>query len=125
MKRLVLESLLLLLYLDLLMVCSDFKALHSRVKKQAVRPPSRERPRSDKELCHAVDLACVFYCKQVFCLQRSAATTIILRRHGWNAELVIGAEMLTFRSHAWVEVEGTVVNDRPYMQDMYRVLERC
>lgn len=125
MKRLVLESLVLLIYLDLLMACSGFKALHARIKKQAVRSFSRGQPQSGKELCHAVDLACVFYFKQVFCLQRSAATTILLRRHGWNAELVIGAEMLTFRSHAWVEVDATVVNDRPYIQDMYRVLERC
>ena len=59
------------------------------------------------------------------CLQRSAATTLLLRRHGLHAELVIGAQILPFKSHAWTEIGGVVVNDKPYMMDIYRVLERC
>jgi hypothetical protein len=39
--------------------------------------------------------------------------------------MVIGAELVPFRSHAWVEVGGEIVNDKPYMLDIYRVLERC
>jgi hypothetical protein len=61
----------------------------------------------------------------VMCLQRSAATTLLLRRHGFKAEMVIGAQILPFRSHAWVEIGGVVVNDKPYMPDIYRFLERC
>jgi hypothetical protein len=72
-----------------------------------------------------MDLACVFYPKPVRCLQRSAATTLLLRRHGVGAELVIGAQLLPFRSHAWVECGGAVVNDKPYMREMYQVLEHC
>jgi len=33
--------------------------------------------------------------------------------------------MLPFRSHAWCEINGNVVNDKPYMLDVYTVLERC
>jgi hypothetical protein len=72
-----------------------------------------------------MDLACVFYTKQILCLQRSAATTLLLRRHGIYAEMVIGAQMLPFKSHAWVEVDGAVVNDKPYVREIYQVLERC
>jgi hypothetical protein len=72
-----------------------------------------------------MDYACVFYFKCVACLQRSAATTLLLRRHGFGAELVIGAKLLPFCSHAWVEFEGTVINDKPYMHAIYKVLERC
>jgi hypothetical protein len=72
-----------------------------------------------------VDLACVFYFKQVLCLQRSAAATVMLRRFGWPAMMVIGAELTPFRSHAWVEIEGATVNDKPYMRDIYQVLESC
>lgn len=82
-------------------------------------------PCQPEQLCHVIDLACVFYFKQVLCLQRSAATTLLLRRHGWNAEMVIGAQLLPFKSHAWVEIQGVVVNDKPYMQEIYQVLERC
>jgi hypothetical protein len=80
---------------------------------------------STADLCHAMDLACVFYFKQVMCLQRSAATVILLRRHGWKAEMVIGAQILPPKFHAWVEIKKAVVNDKPYMLDIYRVLERC
>jgi transglutaminase superfamily protein len=72
-----------------------------------------------------MDLACVLYFKRVLCLQRSAATTLLLRRYGWRAEMVTGVQILPFASHAWVEIEGTVVNDKPYMLDIYQVLERC
>jgi len=48
-----------------------------------------------------------------------------LRRHGLRAEMVIGAQMLPFKSHAWVEVGGIVVNDKPYIREIYQVLERC
>jgi Transglutaminase-like superfamily len=59
------------------------------------------------------------------CLQRSAATTLLMRRHGWEAEMVIGVQLLPFKSHAWVESKGVIVNDKPYMLDIYHVLERC
>jgi hypothetical protein len=75
------------------------------------------------ELCRAVDLACVLYFKRVLCLQRSAATVILLRGYGWDAKMVIGAQVLPFESHAWAEIQGKVVNDKPYVRDIYRVLE--
>jgi hypothetical protein len=77
------------------------------------------------DLCHAVDLACVFYFKQVLCLQRSAVTTVLLRQYGWVAEMVIGAQVRPFISHAWVEIDGSVIGDKPYIREMYQELERC
>lgn len=125
MKRLVLESWLLLIYFEFVMRIRGFRVLHEIVRNEKVRDASdRMRPAS-ADLCHAVDLACVFYFRRVMCLQRSAATTLLLRRHGWKAEMVIGAQLLPFKSHAWVEIKGTVVNDKPYMLDIYRLLERC
>jgi len=62
--------------------------------------------------------------EEVLCLQRSVATTLLLRRSGVRAEMVIGAQLLPFRSHAWVEVDGAVVNDKPYMREIYQPLER-
>jgi hypothetical protein len=70
-----------------------------------------------------MDIACALYPKRVLCLQRSAATLFLLRRHGWDATLVIGAQTVPFKSHAWVELNGAVVSDKPYMREMYQVLE--
>jgi hypothetical protein len=124
MRRLVLESWLLLLYFEFVMRFRRFEVLHAIVRNEMVRPVvSPVSPSA--ELCHAVDLACVFYFKQVMCLQRSAATTLLLRRHGWRGEMVVGAQLLPFKSHAWVEIKGAIVNDKPYMLEIYRVLERC
>jgi hypothetical protein len=72
-----------------------------------------------------MDLACVFYFKRVRCLQRSAAVTILLRRYGWRAEMVTGAQILPYEFHAWVEIDVVVANDKPYMHEIYQVLERC
>ena len=124
MKQIVLESWLLLLYFEFVMRFRSLKVLHEIVRNEKVRRTgSSSRPSAD--LCHAVDLVCVFYFKRVMCLQRSAAATILLRRHGWQAEMVVGAQMLPFKSHAWVEIRGAIVNDKPYMLDIYHVLERC
>jgi hypothetical protein len=49
----------------------------------------------------------------------------LLRRHGVAAEMVIGAQRLPFKAHAWVEVSGQVVNDKPYIPELYEVLDRC
>ena len=101
------------------------EAIHSAVRRRTVTFRTTERKPSVESVCRAIDLACVFYVKPVLCLQRSAATAVLLRRCGWNAEMVIGAQMLPFKSHAWCEVDRKVVNDKPYMHEIYCALERC
>ena len=125
MKRLVFESWLLLLCFEAVMRVRHFKSLHRIVRDYRRRTPHGGVPQSSEELCRAMDLACVFYFKHVVCLQRSAATTILLRRYGWDAELVIGTQMMPARFHAWVEIGDSVVNDKPYVAQIFQVLERC
>lgn len=122
---LILECSALLLFLDCVMHLRSFGALYRMIRAHPAARLSDAVPASCEELCRAVDFACVFYFRQVLCLQRSAAATLLLRRRGLPAEMVIGAQLLPFQSHAWVEVEGTVVNDKPYMREIYQVLERC
>jgi hypothetical protein len=125
MNRLTLESWILLLYFEWKMRPSEFRELHQIVRQEPVFPTDTATRISTADLCRAMDYACVFYLKRVLCLQRSAATTILLRRHGWNAELVLGAQLAPFRSHAWCEIEGSIVNDKPYASEIYAILERC
>lgn len=122
MKRLFVESWFLLLYFDCLMHLRGFDRLYTAVREQRVL--SAETREESAALCSLMDFACVFYFKRVKCLQRSAATAVLLRRHGWKAEIVIGAQLLPFQSHAWVEIEGCVVNDRPYMREIFPELAR-
>jgi hypothetical protein len=124
MKWQVFESWLLLLHFDCLIRFCDFPRVHQVVREYRVKPTSSSRLTAS-ELSRAIDLACVFYIKRVLCLQRSAALTILLRYHGCKAEMVVGAQVFPFLSHAWVEVEGQVINDKPYVTQMFQVLDRC
>lgn len=112
-----------LLRFDLLLARRGFPAVYEQVRKSCVRRQSRTF--DAERICHASDLACVLYFKQVRCLQRSAATAVLLRRSGFPAQLVIGVQPCPFRAHAWVELDGSVVNDKSYVASMYQVLERC
>jgi hypothetical protein len=124
-RRLVLQSFVLLVKVDLMMRLRSLQAVHSLVREQTVAGSAAETRPEVEAICRAVDLACVFYVKPVLCLQRSAAATVLLRRCGWDARLSIGAQVFPFKSHAWVEVDERVVNDKPYVQQIYSVLERC
>jgi len=75
--------------------------------------------------CCAVDRACVIYPKRALCLQRAFVLTYLLRKQGISAELVLGAQKLPFKAHAWVEIDGVAINERSNVQDIYSVLERC
>jgi hypothetical protein len=113
-----------LIHFDLYLALGNFAALQTRVRSCRVQP----KPilaKSIEAVCHAVNIACVCYPKQVLCLQRSAATTCLLRHHGFPAELVIGAQQMPFRAHAWVELCGQIVNDKSYTSEIYAVLDRC
>ncbi len=105
-------------------VRGDFAGLYKKVRQCPVS--SQAFPREvTEQVSRAINLAAVWFCKELLCLERSAATTCLLRQHGVAAQLVIGAQRLPFRAHAWVEIEGLVVNDKPYISEMYHVLDRC
>jgi hypothetical protein len=102
---------------------AGFARVHQWVKGRRTYTRRSSAPAVD-EIVWAVDEACVWYAKRAACLQRSVIATWLLRRHGWPAELVIGCRPLPFESHAWVEVDGEVVNDRPQYQKVFTVLDR-
>jgi hypothetical protein len=112
-----------LILFDLYLARDDFAGLYRRVRHVPVAP--RTFSRDAAEICRAVDLASIWYWKEALCLQRSTAATCLLKEHGMAAEMVIGAQQMPFKAHAWVEVDGRVVNDKPYTPEMYQVLDRC
>lgn len=124
MSFLVLKAYLKLIHFDLYLARGDFEALYNRVRNCPIekKPVS---PYSVEQICAAVDMACIWYWKEALCLQRSAAAACLLKKCGVPAQLVIGAQQVPFKAHAWVEVDGRVVNDKPYTPEMYAVLDRC
>jgi len=124
MVFLALQAYLRLIQFDSYLARGDFEALYSKVRNFPIgKKPSPLN--SVERVCSAVDMACIWYWKEALCLQRSAATACLLKRHGVRAQLVIGAQQMPFKAHAWVEVDGCVVNDKPYAPEMFAVLDRC
>jgi hypothetical protein len=124
MSFLVLRAYFKLIHIDLYLARGNFAALHNKVRAcpmgKAIKPHE-----TVETVCAAVDIACIWYWKEVLCLQRSAAAACLLKRCGVPAQMMIGAQQMPFRAHAWVEVDGRVVNDKPYMREMYAVLDQC
>jgi len=124
MLFLILKAYIKLIHFDLYIGRRAFADLHEKVRACTVGKNMTAHGDVER-ICSAVDLACIWYWKEVRCLQRSAATACLLKRNGVPAQMVIGAQQIPFKAHAWVEVNGRVVNDKPYTPEMYSVLERC
>src|SRR5229473_785641 len=124
MRFLFWKALIGLLAFDLLLLVCDFATLHRIVRNKKSRG-RKGPPYAIERVCDAVNHACSWYPKRALCLQRSAVTTCLLRSCGVAAEMVIGAQKLPFKAHAWVEVGGRPVNERTDVQTIYGVWERC
>jgi Transglutaminase-like superfamily len=124
MSFIMLQAYLKLIHFDLYLARGNFAALYEKVRRC---PVGTNVPVADavERICYAVDMACIWYWKEALCLQRSAATACLLKKYGVPAQMVIGAQQMPFKAHAWVEVDGRVVNDKPYTPEMYAVLDRC
>jgi hypothetical protein len=102
---------------------NDFPALYNRIRAQKVSPRVWS-PDAVRTISAHLDNVCAFLPVQAACLLRSAVLTTVLRRRGMPAELVFGATRQPFKGHAWVELNGEVINDKPYIHDMYAVWDR-
>jgi hypothetical protein len=122
MTRLTLRAYLLFLSFELALSRRQFTTVHRRVRDRIVRcsPANCDCAQA----CRAINVACALYFKEVQCLQRSAALVCLLRDLGVSATLVIGAQRLPFKAHAWAEVDGRVVNDSESSVELYGVLDR-
>lgn len=124
MKLLMLRAFWELLKYDLFLSRNGFAAIHLSVQNCPIAESPSDAEDAER-ICQAIGWASIWYWKQVMCLQRSVAAARMLRTGGVPAQLVIGTRRLPFRTHAWVELNGVVLNDKPRVQLEYSVLERC
>jgi hypothetical protein len=112
---LVLRALSELARYELIVWLRGFGCIQRQLSRQSVagKPTSQGLERT---ICDAVLLATCLYWKPVLCLQRSVCAVRLLRKHGVVARLVIGYRPAPFFSHAWVEVDGRIVNGSPAYQ---------
>ena len=119
------QALFALFAYDVLSKSCSFEAIYAMVGHWRVNRRRADSQSTIERVCNAVNYACVWYPKQALCLQRSFATTYLLRKNGVNAQMVLGAQKLPFKAHAWVEVEARAVNERSNVQLTYTVWDRC
>jgi hypothetical protein len=119
----VIRAFLALAMFDLVLSRRSLKLLCHLVNKWPVKRKGALRdPQLIGRVCTAVERACVWYPKKALCLQRSAVTSCLLKSAGISAKMVIAARIMPMLSHAWVEVDGSVVNDHPRVTCVYQPL---
>ena len=123
-KRETFTAFLGLLSFDLLLRLRGFQSLIEKVEHWPTAEPRTTDPQLCKRVRAMVDRAQMYYPKKAMCLHHSAVVTCLLRRRGVPAELVLAAQEFPPKGHAWVEVEGWVVNDTQVVKDHHRVLRR-
>lgn len=92
--------------------------------RRAPRGPSAAAVDAVDAVVETVNRMTSFYWKPLLCLERSVVTARLLRAQGVPADVVIGCRLKPFSSHAWVEVDGRVVNDSPAYQTKLQPLDR-
>lgn len=121
--RCVAEALWELFRYDLVYALLGFRGIQNGLKKSAIES-RRLSPQSETAICRTFVLATSLYWKPVRCLQRSVALARMLRRRCTEAEVVIAYVPDPFFSHAWVEVDGRVVNELSVCKERLNVLQR-
>jgi hypothetical protein len=116
------KSYLRLIYFDILMGRGNYQHVRNTARVWPVCSQRLSQVQLQQVL-YGMDIACIWYRKEVLCLQRALATSTLLRDHGEPAEIVIGTQLMPHKTHAWVEINGKVVNDKPYMREKYLVME--
>jgi hypothetical protein len=110
--RMRLSAFLELLRYDLMNTLFGFSAVYDSIGRVPAKARSGSSPTfHESQLCEAVSVGAMFYWKRIRCLQRAVVTARLMRRHGIQAQMVIGYRSAPFFAHAWVEVDGRVVND--------------
>lgn len=110
--------------IDFLLKLVSFRALYNLVKSWPVSDKCADLE-VVQQITDGVTRAITWYPRQAMCLQRSALMTCLLRSSGVHAQMIIGCQKFPFLTHAWVEVDGEVINDERRVQEIHKVLDRC
>ena len=118
---LVLRALFEMVRYDVIVSSVGIGRILRQLRSQHV-PVKQCREDLQKAICDAVLLASCFYWKPVLCLQRSVCTTVLLRKYGIDARVVIGYRPAPFFSHSWVEVNGEVAYGSAAYRERLQIL---
>ena len=108
---------------DLVLAVGGYGRLQRIVKGWPTRVRA-DAPDSPAGVAAALERAALWYPRARLCLARSAVATCLLRWHGFPVQMIIGAKLMPFHAHAWVELDGVVIADSASVRERYQVLDR-
>lgn len=95
---------------------------------EQVRLAARQRARHSRgdvaEIAEAVVRTRRWYPMRIECLIGSAALALVCLQHGHEVSMVLGAQKFPLYMHAWIEVQGVVLNDVSEVNTRLAVLTR-
>jgi hypothetical protein len=129
-RKLLVQALFLLPVVHWCLGWIGYFRLANLVEKYLALKPAPENPsRNDlferaEVAAHMVSFAARHGFFQASCLRRSMALVILLRRQNIDSKLCLGTRLSDhiLEAHAWVEVQGIIVNDRPDVREQYTAL---
>jgi len=77
-----------------------------------------------KDITFSLNKACFYYLHRVKCLEWAAAFVLLSLEKGINSKLVIGVQNNPFNAHAWVEIDGKVIEDLAALPKQMAVILR-
>ena len=97
------------------------------IRRLIIRVPTRRGREVScarlQELIAAFRSAQVYYIRNVECIQRAAALTLLLRLHGIPARFVVGCRRMPFYAHAWVESGGVALCEDANFIEHLKILD--
>ncbi|HEY2974377.1 MAG TPA: lasso peptide biosynthesis B2 protein [Pyrinomonadaceae bacterium] len=114
-------SLLAFLAYDIALKLLGFSRLCRVIQGWPLMKRERLNEQRLKRIFAGIERARIWYPKQMMCMQHSAVITCLSRYWGLPALMAVGARKMPFKSHAWVEVGGTVINDTQKVKRFYRL----
>jgi hypothetical protein len=123
-RRLFVQALLLLPLVDLALRAGRYQSVYAFLQRRSPLgsrvPEGRELPTAYR-YAQLVDAASRRNPFEATCLRRSLVLWWLLRRDGVDGMLRVGVRRPegAFEAHAWVEVDGQVVNDRHDVAERY------
>jgi hypothetical protein len=103
---------------EVVLICRA-SALYAIVRRFPAMTWRRTPYRHVDRVAKAVDEVCVWWPRTVMCVPRAAALTCMLRLHGVPASMILACRTVPVVGHAWVEVDGVIVNDRAGYQKYF------
>lgn len=130
-RKLLLQALVLLPVVHGLLKCFGYFRLMGSIEERLPLPqkpggiPCTEMQHKAATAARMVSIAAFYGPYRASCLRRSLVLVILLRRQGIEGRLIFGTRRITqgLEAHAWVEVQGIVINDHPQIRQQYTPLD--